>query len=100
MSEVKLALTPADWADWCAEVERSYEYAHKYLRRSMFDDHGTAALLLHGQPFGFTWEDVDTLRYEAESEWLGVSSPNPGDILSSIADRIGALLPPRELEEG
>lgn len=42
--------------------------------------HGIAAYALHGQPFGFTWADVDELRSEARFD--------------SLADRIEALLPP------
>ena len=44
-----------------------------------------AALALADQPFGFTWEDADLLR-ELATEY---------PLLSSIADRIAALLPPR-----
>ena len=43
-----------------------------------------AALCLHGEPFGFTREDVERLRYLARFE----------DGLDTIADRIEALLPP------
>ena len=42
-----------------------------------------AALALYGQPFGFTWEDVDLLRQPY------INMPN-------LAARIAALLPPRE----
>ena len=35
-----------------------------------------AALALYSQPFGFSWDDVDAIR--------------------TVADRIAALLPPRE----
>jgi hypothetical protein len=60
-----------------------------------------AALALHGQPFGFTWADVDAIRGaadEAEQE----ARPYPSGIpearapFDSLADRIAALLPPRE----
>ena len=69
------------------------------------DLHALAALALHGQPFGFTWEDVDALRYDAEqARRLAVLHAGRwyGDMhelevrLSSIADRIAALLPPRD----
>lgn len=42
-----------------------------------------AALCLHTQTFGFSWEDVDALR--------SASRPT----LGNLADRISALLPPR-----
>ena len=50
--------------------------------------HGAAALLLCGQPFGFTWEDVDAL-IAADKAY--------GDcgLLIDVAVRIAALLPPR-----
>lgn len=48
--------------------------------------HAAAALCLHGQPFGFTWEDVATLRSMSARDIL--------DAYDSIADRIEALLPP------
>jgi hypothetical protein len=54
---------------------------------------GIAALALHGQPFGFTWEDVDRLRYIAERVPMERVGDDEG--LSNIADRIAALLPPR-----
>jgi len=44
--------------------------------------------LLHGQPFGFTWEDVDKLRESAHGYF--------GPELNDLSDRIAALLPPRE----
>ncbi|MSP63224.1 MAG: hypothetical protein EXR72_23365 [Myxococcales bacterium] len=57
--------------------------------------HLHAALCLYGQPFGFTWEDVDGLRALAES--LGGTIHNPESVapLRDLADRIAAMLPPR-----
>ena len=53
--------------------------------------HALAALALHGQPFGFTWDDVELL--EGCAELL----PSPARIsLRSIADRLASLLPPRK----
>jgi hypothetical protein len=57
------------------------------------DCHALAALALHGQPFGFTREDVALLRDEAESEWNGDEMPT-GRRLLALAARIEALLPP------
>jgi hypothetical protein len=50
--------------------------------------HALAAACLHGQPFGFTWDDVDLLREASTlAQWRA---------FTPIADRIAALLPPRE----
>ena len=57
--------------------------------------HALAALALHGQPFGFTWDDVDDLREIAP----GFHHRGDGQVeraLLDLADRIAALLPPRE----
>lgn len=66
------------------------------------DPKGAAALCLHGQPFGFTWEDVDRLREFARDD---EANDRVGDQCfgqefqrwaRELADRIAALLPPRE----
>lgn len=66
--------------------------------------HGIAAMNLHGQPFGFTHEDVATLR----TAWGMCGAAIVGDmsvvvdseanmmLLRTLADRISALLPPQE----
>jgi hypothetical protein len=54
---------------------------------------------LHGQPFGFSWEDVEHLRLIAgqpEALYLGI---NHGYVLRNLADRIAALLPPKDSTE-
>lgn len=53
-----------------------------------------AALCLHLQPYGFTWEDVDLLRRSVLDEhgWDGGDS----EALLGVADRLASLLPPRE----
>lgn len=68
---------------------------HEYHFRANFsaakDRHALAALALHGQPFGFSHEDVETLERA-----LGYD-PTTGDLsvaLESLRDRIAALLPP------
>lgn len=64
--------------------------------------HAVAAQCLHGEPFGFTHEDVAFLRRAADSEEAsfhhdGLYIPNevPG-AFRSLADRIAALLPPND----
>jgi hypothetical protein len=49
-----------------------------------------AALCLHGQPFGFTHDDVELLRYIASGMLDYDYEP-----VQDLADRIEALLPPR-----
>ena len=54
---------------------------------------GVAALALYGQPFGFTWEDVRRIRQTAHLD--DCMDYERADLLN-LADRIAALLPPRE----
>ena len=49
-----------------------------------------AALCLHGQPFGFTQEDVALLGDLA----MIAGTPMYGEMARSLASRIQALLPP------
>lgn len=66
--------------------------------------HALAALALHGQPFGFTHEDVALLRkldrandYTPHDEFGIIDEQMTGDEtqrLRSLAKRIAALLPP------
>ena len=60
-------------------------------------DHAAAAVLLEGQPFGFTRDDVRNLRLSvADGTTI---EPQPGGVpyareLWDLADRIEMLLPP------
>lgn len=56
-----------------------------------------AALSLHGAPFGFTWEDVDFIRATTLADDL--HSPDDWFILQRIANRMAALLRPRDTGE-
>jgi len=87
------ALTPEEWArllrvpDWDDRppvpiVPAAFDYYERACR-DLSDLHRIAAEVLHGQPFGFDWADVDGLRILAPELW-------------DLADRIAALLPPRE----
>lgn len=64
------------------------------------DRHALAALALHGQPFGFDWNDVLSLRSiqslarEHVADCFKVDGHEPD--IEDIIDRITALLPPRE----
>lgn len=63
--------------------------------------HAVAAVALHGQPFGFTHADVDLLLNAAVAiearmdKWNLIETEKPPR-LRELADRIAALLPPRE----
>lgn len=78
--------------------------------------HAAAAFALFGQTFGFTWADVDLLERRAariglQADEEGKRGGEPGDVLVeqlrqesrqmlSMARRIAALLPPREMVRG
>lgn len=109
-AEIQAALTPEEWARFAANMGR----LDIEILKNLFDGrphitiafrvrngdeifsfehgerHALAALCLHGQPFGFTQEDVELLRRSAENELSGGTAER----LSGLADRIAALLPP------
>lgn len=67
------------------------------------ETHGTVAALLFRQPFGFTWNDVDRHRTQAEwfreqmraePRWID-DHRDDAEWHESMADRIAALLPPK-----
>lgn len=94
MSEqIKPALTPEQW-----ELQRQIGPKHEEGHAGDFL-HQMAALFLHGQPFGFTWADVDAIRdllAEHEGDSFHPLPQDERDRVRSLADRIAALLPPRE----
>lgn len=114
MSEgIRPALTPEEWAEGSSglvEIDRDGWLVVRYpndedgYSEIILDNaHGAAALCLYGQPFGFTWDDVDTLRHEASylHEAANRDAKYPvvseyGADLESLAARLAALLPPRE----
>lgn len=77
-----------------------------YAEDVELDAHEVSAKCLHGQEFGFTWEDVRSLRtiqrgHEREASNCGDAfmSAKPAFLAvaawaESLADRIEALLPP------
>ena len=90
MAEIKPALTAEEWAEMAAPPIIFGKYANRGENLlawaeddTHLDRHQLAAVALYGQPFGFTWDDVDRLR----------TTNDP--VLRSLADRIAALLPPR-----
>ena len=64
--------------------------------------HALAALALHGQPFGFTWEDVRLLRDDFEVSAIDRHTSDEGSAyvaecnarMGNLIARIAALLPP------
>ena len=94
---VDAALTAEEWAD----LPR-YGVVAMGMR---LDEHGIAAANLHGQPFGFTWERLESLgrviddaeRWQAEHGWTGRYATEADlDNARADRDRIEALLPPEE----
>ena len=84
MSEkIEPALTPEEWAQWEARVSWARDQGPRPDLVEMASipenarPHGVAAKLLHDQPFGFTWGDVDRLR-KAE---ITYHVPGYGDVL-------------------
>ena len=113
-STVKPALTQAEWEKWLAKrgnyVRQQYcsEAPSGWLTVDGFftadDKPALAAVVLHGQPFGFTWDDVDLLRgVAAKDDAERAEIVHPGAVhlfpspLHGLADRIKALLPPTDL---
>lgn len=114
MSEVKPALTPDEWAEAKAGIVhvddpstpsawKRDQYVVAMLECAPdggVATHGAAAVLLHGQPFGFTSEDVAECR-ERAAQYEAMHDED-GDLWfyeaklrwENRADRIEALLPP------
>lgn len=97
MSEkIEPALTPEEWA--VAIRDRAGMAAA--LQKAWGDganrenDHQLAALSLIFQPFGFTHQDVEMLRREADI--IEQNTPDADDVVRyrNLAARIAALLPP------
>ena len=86
---MKPALTPEEWAHrekWGAIAVGSASDPRP---------HALAALALHGQPFGFTREDVEWLREMVDSDTNPETAPVEFNAMClSLAARIEALLPP------
>lgn len=100
--EIKPALTPEEWQHWLVWRENSGMLpaclaTQQGVAPSLSEEHGTAALCLYGQPFGFTHEDVTLLNRAVIMEpYAGALTPDPNASakLFSLIARIAALLPP------
>jgi hypothetical protein len=93
--KIKPALTAEDWKSQLEWINGGHRGMPPLVVESIIDAHVDAALALYGQPFGFTREDVGILREAAKRI---ERERNPyimfPENLSSLADRIEALLPP------
>lgn len=102
------ALTAEEWAAYfvqkAREIERGddedpgwgYPSIQLAGRMRLVDRHIEAACCLHGQPFGFSRDDVSALRhfYGFLTRSLDYPDGSFGHKINNLADRIEALLPP------
>ena len=99
--EIQMGLDQGDWpvpyresgyAVWISAEPRgsTAHAAHNIQERR----HALAALALHGQPFGFTRDDVEHVRLVAGQCDALRLGPSHASVLRDLADRIAALLPP------
>lgn len=98
MSEIRLAAKGREWKNWLHEGPTPGPTLVGELPYIGSEDkHLVAALCLHGQPFGFTWEDVEGLRSVAAylAHMKATDGVIDADGVLSIAARIEALLPPK-----
>jgi hypothetical protein len=101
MSEVKPALTREEWQEYAPLDRTLADHAPAVAHDNA---HAAAALALHGQPYGFTWDDYYELLDNAHEVEEGYGPPEhlvperkrQVYMLRSIARRIAALLPPRD----
>lgn len=116
--KILLALTREEWAKQATGDDETGDaflaprneevcvILNNYQFVGLLNRHGVAALALHGQPFGFAQEDVDTLLTVATESERANQSPDyyHGRMIDSVdpawcrslAARIAALLPPGE----
>lgn len=93
-STIQPALTPGQWEEaqqWAASTY-GWGGSDDLVSLSHWNDHAAAALHLHGQPFGFTHEDVRRVQFAAR-RFLAMPIAD-AEALERLADRIAALLPP------
>lgn len=110
---IKPALTAEEWANlperalsddqtYFADAAHDIYVGHHTFHGDQYEGnilvnerpHTLAAIALHGQPFGFTREDVAFLTHVA----LRLPEKKGREIAKSLAARIEALLPPEDTE--
>jgi hypothetical protein len=89
---------PVKGATLSAYVDGRFVYVGRYDMEQVTRPHTLAALCLHGQAFGFWPELPRTLRIAAEKLRVLTDSPDDWVNLEEAADRIEALLPPKDGE--
>ena len=100
------ALTRAEWAGVLANREQ-LEAIREQLLDTPFSAHAVAALLLYGEPFGFSTQDVDdevqvaaycaAMATQLEGSGQGATAQTfrmLGERHTARAAKIAALLPP------
>lgn len=99
-SEVGPALAPEEWQSYAPLDRALAQHAPAVVHEN---PHGAAALALHGQPYGFTWDDyyelldnAHEIEHDHGGDFMFPERRRQVDALRSIAARIAALLPPRE----
>jgi hypothetical protein len=126
LGHMKTALTPQEWEELRAgranlEIwddphpgsgilgveDQSEDAPRGYARVHPDARHALAALALHDQAFGFTWEDVDRLREAVNDiDFSHIADPEQRKLMEldtrvmrawmlDLADRVADLLPPR-----
>ena len=100
--EVGPALQPEEWLNY-APFDRTL--AQHVAAVALENTHAAAALALHGQRYGFTWDDYWVLLDKAHDlerdyggDFMSPEDKQEVDALRWIAARVAALLPPREGE--
>lgn len=110
-TSIQPALTPEEWADRTAplgDLGMTATFGRAAVVVGVGSSivttvanegrHALAALCLHGQPYGFTWDDVRAIRKYCGSGISREPEPVPGaEAVWEIADRIAALLPPEDV---
>jgi len=102
VSSIIPALMAEKWAQLARHLEQPNRTVADWddsLSRDPSENHRLAALALHGHPFGFTHEDVTTLRElakDAKFRKIGNGTMKLSIALTGLADRIAALLPPEK----
>ena len=105
---IKPALTPEEWPEvperrvWVRTIGHGGDEITPIVEGGVVNGyavatharHALAARCLHGQPFGFTREDVDALRTMVSAYRKRFGDAELIDRLASLAARIEALLPP------
>lgn len=100
------ALSPAEWAGVLAN-RKSLDAIREHFLDTPFSPHALAALLLYGEPHGFTAQDVEDEREVAAycrmmtKQHMDTGNTETADTFRLLgerhearADKIAALLPP------